>query len=77
MDTSLHFASQKLMLDLAYFRFPVDADCRSCTEIAGLWTHVHSFPLAVFVGCGSVAFLVLLCGFWVFAHFGSLHLQNS
>ena len=33
------------------FRFRVDADwSRSCTEIAGLWTHVHSFPLAAFDG---------------------------
>ena len=46
------------------FRSQVDADwSRSCTDIAGLWTHVHSFPLAAFVGCVGVAFLVLLLRF--------------
>ena len=46
------------------FRFRVDADwSRSCTEIDGLWTHVHSFPLAAFVGCVGVAFLVLILRF--------------
>ena len=60
------------------FRFRVDADwSRSCTEIAGLWTHVHSFPLAAFDGCVGVAFLVLLLRFWVFVVFGSLRLYNE
>ena len=50
------------------FRFRVDADwSRSCAEIAGLWTHVHSFPLAAFDGC--VGFV--LFGF-AFAVFGFL-----
>ena len=57
------------------FRFRVDADwCRSCTEIDGLSTHVHSFPLAAFVGCVVVAFLVLLLRFWGFCSFRQLAL---
>ena len=57
------------------FRFRVDADwSRSCTEIDGLWTHVHSFPLAAFVGCVGVAFLVLLLRFLGFCSFRQLAL---
>ena len=51
------------------FRFRVDADwSRSCAEIAGLWTHAHSFPLAAFDGLFC---LVLPLRFWVFAVFDS------
>ena len=44
------------------FRADADWSC-SCTEIAGLWTHVHSFPLAAFDDCVGVAFLVLFVFF--------------
>ena len=58
-------------IGLTYFVFSVDLSFRadadwssSCTEIAGLCTHVHSFPLAAFDGCVGVAFLVLFGFFW-------------
>ena len=72
------FARHRNFVGLTYFvfsvefRFRVNADwSRSCTEIAGLWTHVHSFPLAAFDGCVGVAFLVLLLRFWVFLLFSA------
>ena len=57
------------------FRVEADWSC-SCTEIAGLWTHVHSFPLAAFDGGVGVVCLVLLLRFFGFVVFGSLRLYN-
>ena len=55
---------------LTYFVFSVDFSFRtdtdwssSCTEIAGLWTYVHSFPLAAFDGCGCHFFWFCLTFF--------------
>ena len=57
------------------FRFRVDADwSRSCTEIAGLWTHVHSFPLAAFDGGVGVVCLVSLLRLFGFCCFRQLAL---
>ena len=74
------YARHHNFVGLTYFVFSVDLSFRadadwssSCTEIAGLWTHVHSFPLAAFDGCVGVAFLVLFGFFW-FCLFGSLRL---
>ena len=57
------YARHHNFVGLTYFVFSVDLSFRadadwssSCTEIAGLWTHVHSFPLAAFDGCVGVAF---------------------
>ena len=68
------YARHRNFVGLSYFvfsvefRFRVDADwSRSCTEIAGLWTHVHSFPLAAFDGCVGV-----VCFGFAFAVFGFL-----
>ena len=72
------YARHRNFVGLSYFvfsvefRFRVDADwSRSCTEIAGLWTHVHSFPLAAFVGFVGVVCLVLLLRFFVFLLFSA------
>ena len=72
------YARHHNFVGLTYFVFSVDLSFRadadwscSCTEIAGLWTHVHSFPLAAFDDCVGVAFLVLFGFFW-FCLFGSL-----
>ena len=74
------YARHRNFVGLTYFVFSVDLSFRadadwssSCTEIAGLWTHVHSFPLAAFDDCVGVAFLVLFGFFW-FCLFGSLRL---
>ena len=65
------YARHHNFVGLTYFVFSVDLSFRadadwssSCTEIAGLWTHVHSFPLAALDGCVGVAFLVLFGFFW-------------
>ena len=72
------YARHRNLVGLTYFvfsvefRFRVDADwSRSCTEIAGLWTHVHSFPLAAFVGGVGVVCLVLLLRFFGFLLFSA------
>ena len=74
------FARHHYFVGLTFFVFSVDLSFRadadwssSCTEIAGLWTHVHSFPPAAFDDWVGVAFLVLFGFFW-FCLFGSLRL---
>ena len=68
------YARHHNFVGLTYFVFSVNLSFRadadwscSCTEIAGLWTHVHSFPLAAFDDCVGVAFLVLFVFFFGFA----------